>query len=409
MQKLLALVRGEQEKQIKAERLQREWKVLKALIDEKKYPEVITRAEKLPLDFAGDTDLERLVGFARAQQTQIEREVLLQETCEKIKVLCKGNRFRDAIEAAQEGLKTFPANKELLLLQGKAEIQDKKLQTRKAIEQRIRDIKVKINREKFSEAIELAKQTLVTLGPNTAVTQLLSSAQVEFETREKKRKQEREIESIRLLVERGDFEQAALTLDEALATQALETYDPRVLRVLDEIGLARSKTSSPTTGDEPQDPGLSKEYAWSGPPPIDPADVSDSHTETEIAAPQASAAPPQMSDNSAVLPPPVVEVPPAPESERAVPVAPKPFVSDPVPASPPIGPPALEPKPAGPSRDFVDTQPRIPEPRRGVGPIHLKAPPAQARLRWQRPAIVAVCVIALAWTGWYLILGEKAK
>jgi serine/threonine protein kinase len=407
VQKLLALVRGEQEKQIKAERLQREWKFLKALIDEKKYPEVITRAEKLLLDFAGDTDLERLVGFARAQQTQIEREVLLQETCEKIKALCEGNRFRDAIEAAQVGLKTFPGDKELLLLQAKAEIQDKKLQTRKAIEQRIRDIKVKINREKFSEAIELAKQTLVTLGPNTAVTQLLSSAQVEFETREKKRKQEREIESIRLLVERGDFEQAALTLDEALATQALETYDPRVLRVLDEIGLARSKTSAPTTGDEPQDPGLSKEYAWSGPPPIDPADVSDSHTETEIAAPQASATPPLMSDNSAVLPPPVVEVPPAPEGERAVPVAPKPSVSDPVPASPPIEPPALEPKPAAPSRDFVDTQPRIPEPRRGVGPVHLKAPPAQARLRWQRPAIVAVCVIALAWTGWYLILGER--
>ena len=181
---------------------------------------------------------------------------------------------------------TFPGDKELLLLQGKAEIQDKKLQTRKAIEQRIRDIKVKINREKFSEAIELAKQTLVTLGPNTAVTQLLSSAQVEFETGEKKRKQEREIESIRLLVERGDFEQAALTLDEALATQALETYDPRVLRVLDEIGLARSKTSAPTPSDEPHDPGLSKEYAWSGPPPIDPADVSDSPTQAQIAAPR---------------------------------------------------------------------------------------------------------------------------
>ena len=358
VQKLLALVQVEQEKQIKAERLQREWQVLKALIGEKKYPEVITRAEKLLLDFAGDTDLARLVEFARAQQTQIEREVLLQETCEKIKVLCAGNRFRDAIEAAQVGLKTFPGNKELLSLQEKAETQDKKLQTRKAIEQRIRDIKVKINREKFSEAIELAQQTLVTLGPNTAVTQLLSSAQVEFETREKKRKQEKEIESIRRLVERGDFEQAALTLDEALATQTLETYDPRVLRVLDEIGLAKSKASAPTPGHEPPEPGLSKEYAWSGPPPIEPADVSDPSTQTQITAPQASATPLPVSDNSPVLPPSVVEVPPAAGGEPVVPIAPERSGSDPVPAPPATEPPALEPKRGGPSQDFVVAPPK---------------------------------------------------
>jgi serine/threonine protein kinase/ketosteroid isomerase-like protein len=408
VQKLLALVQAQQEKQIKAERLQQEWKVLKTLIDEKKYSEVVTRAEKLPIDFADDTDLERLVGFARAQQTHIEQEVLLRETCEKVKALCKGNGFREAIEAAQAGLKAFPGNKELLLLQESAEIQDKKLQTRKAIEQRIRDIKVKINRERFSEAIELAKQTLVTLGPNTAVGQLLSSAQVEFKTREKKRKQDKEFESIRLLVERGDFERATLTLNEALATQTLETYDPRVLRVLDEIELAKSETSAPPPGGAgPHDPRLSKEYAWSGPPPIDPADVSETHTQTQTAAPQASAAPPLAPHDSAIMPPPVVEVPSASEAESVVPISADVPVLSSVRPPPPTEPPAFEAKRGVLPQDFVAVPPRAPESRRGFGPLHLKAPQVQASSRWKRPAIAVACVMALAWAGWYLIWEGK--
>ncbi len=172
--KLLALVQGEQEKQGKAERLRQEWTVLKELVDGKKYAEVIERAEKLRKDFPNDVDLARLVEFARTQQSQVERESLLGKACERVKSHLAANRYQEAVQAAQQALKTFPGNKDLLLLQQQAELQERKFQTRKAIEQRIRDIKVRINREKFSEAIELAKQTLVTLGPDTAVTQLLS-------------------------------------------------------------------------------------------------------------------------------------------------------------------------------------------------------------------------------------------
>ena len=80
--------------------------------------------------------------------------------------------------------------------------------------------------EKFSEAIELAQQTLVTLGPSTAVTQLLSSAKVEFKAREKKRNQEKELETIRSLVENGKLDQATQTLQRALQTEALDSFDP---------------------------------------------------------------------------------------------------------------------------------------------------------------------------------------
>ena len=158
--------------------------------------------------------------------------------------------------AAQQALKTFPGNKDLSLLQQQAELQDRKFQTRKAIEQRIRDIKVKINREQFSDAIELAKQTLVTFGPDPAVTQLLSSAEVEFKARENKRKQEQELETIRTLVDDGKIPEATAGAATGAGDRCPGDLRSRVGRISDEITSARNRSSAPPRpGPEPPPPG----------------------------------------------------------------------------------------------------------------------------------------------------------
>ena len=110
-----------------------------------------------------------------------------------------------AMRIAQDALKTFPANPEFQTLYQQSEIKQKKLQVRQQIEHRIREIRVKINREELSEAVDLAKQTLLTLGPDTDLTHLLNSAQVELQAREKKRLQEGTLETIRTLIDPGDL------------------------------------------------------------------------------------------------------------------------------------------------------------------------------------------------------------
>jgi eukaryotic-like serine/threonine-protein kinase len=377
VQKLLALVQGEQDKLGKAERLQREWKALKELVDEKKYGEVLQRANKLSIDFPNDSNLARLVEFARSQQSQLERQSLLGKSTGRVKALLVANRFQDALQAIQETLKTFPGNKELLSLQEQAEVQDRKYQTRKAIEQRIRDIKVKINREKFSEAVDLAQQTLMTLGPDTAIDQLLSSAKVELKAREKKRTQEKALETIRTLVEDGKIDQATQTLKHALETEALDSFDPRVERVSDEIDGAKNRSSGPSTpGKEPpQDPGFSKEYAWQMGPPAAP-DVIEPNTQTQLASPQASAFPPVASGPPAAPPPSVTEIPPPARVESIKPAVEEP----PAPARPPLveAPPKRKAEP----KITVETKPAIPvvPPARAVErpPVAKEAPPAPA-------------------------------
>ena len=337
VQKLLKLVQRDQEKQSKLDRLQTEWEELKKLVSTKKYPEVIARAEKLLEEFPGDSDLVRFVEFARAQQTQLEREVLLRKNCEEIQASIAENRFQDAVRAAVAALRTFPGNEELLRLQGQAELQDKKQQTRKAIEQRVKDIRVKINREKFSDAIKLAKETLVTLGPDTDINQLLNSAEVEFLARDKKRKQEQELESIRLLLKRGQLEDATQALNQSLVAETLVNFDPRVQRIADEIDAARTQASSPAPSkpDSSPPPGLSKEYAWEGSPPPDLGGV-DAASQTKLAEPQSS--PSSASMSSAPVAPAVPEAP-------APPIAAPPPVFRPQPQPPTILPERPKPTP----------------------------------------------------------------
>ncbi len=185
------------------------------------------------------------------------------------------NRFEDALRAANKGLQKFPGNLELLNLAQQAETQQRKLEVRQQIEMRIKEIRVKINREKFSEAIDLAEQTLVTLGPDTDLKQLLNSAQVEIAAREKKREQEKTIETIRTLVESGELEAATLAVDEALKTNAVETFDPRIQRLSGQIKDARTQAEqksmpAPISAPPADD---SREYAFLEPPPMPSAPV----------------------------------------------------------------------------------------------------------------------------------------
>ena len=166
------------------------------------------------------------------------------------------------MRAVQNALKTFPGNAELQNLYEQSEIQQKKLQVRQQIEHRIREIRFKINREELSEAVDLAQQTLMTLGPDTDLTQLLNSAQIELEAREKKRLQEGTLETIRILIDAGDLELASQTIDEVVESQTLDSFDPRIERLSARIKEAKTSSTGEATSTPPVTRGLSKEYAF---------------------------------------------------------------------------------------------------------------------------------------------------
>jgi hypothetical protein len=212
--------------------------------------------------------LTRLVEFARKQQAQMEHESRLQAALAEVQAHLNANRFMDAATAARDALEVFPGNARFTALLEQAQAGEKKEIVRKLIERRIREIKVKINRGDLSDAKAMAREALTTLGPDTDVNQLLASAEVEYEAREKKKKQEQQLENIRSLIQSGKNDEAATKLDEVMKAGDFHVLDPRLYQVADEIEAARGAAAASTvaaTAAEP--PDEAREYAvLEGPP-----------------------------------------------------------------------------------------------------------------------------------------------
>lgn len=305
IEKLRANIEHDREKQSRKDRLQRELDDLKKIISEKKYAEVLFRAEGLLADFPGNIDLVRLLDFARSQQSQIEREALLRSTINEIKAHARSNRFTEAIAAAKDGLKAFPQNAELLYILEQTEAQQEKERTRRLIEQAVREIRYKINRSDLSEAIDLAKRTLAAAGPDTELSQLLSSALVELRAREKKREAERKLEEVRTLMNSGDLDAAEQTLVGAVTAEILDGLDPHVSRISQEIAVGRTAIKAPSSTPAAAPPvNSSKEYAFLGPAPEVEEPPSEQRAPSEQPAPQAGTA-------QSLTPPKLAESPPA--------------------------------------------------------------------------------------------------
>ncbi|HEX4379315.1 MAG TPA: serine/threonine-protein kinase, partial [Candidatus Acidoferrum sp.] len=272
--KLRALAQHEHEKQTKDERIQRELAALKKLMSEQNYRAVIARTEELLTEFPGETNFRRLSDFATGQQESVEKETLVRNALQDAAAHFDARRYKECIEAAQNGLKVVPANPELLRLCNDAETQQKRRDVHEKIEERVRQIRGKIYREELSGAITLAKETLQSLGADTDVSQLLTSAQVEYDAREQKSSQESTLQTVLTLIECGQIEAASQVLDSALEMNAAEKSDPRVEEIAARIDKAKSVIPpEPITATHAFSPEPQKEYAFfqTAPIPIDPS------------------------------------------------------------------------------------------------------------------------------------------
>ena len=267
--KLLALVQHEQEKRARAATLSREWEVLKKLISEKSYDEAVTQGEKLLGDFPGEADLERLVDFARRQRAQSEREVRLRHSVEQVRQRLKSGQFAEAATAAQKALADFHENTELAALLQQAQARVKKESVRQLIEKRVHEIKFKINRGELSDAKKLAQETLLTVGPDTDVQQMLTFAEAEYDAKKMKERQDQKLETIRTLIQSGNLTEATAVLGEAMKSRGFDVLDPRAYTLAEEIETAR-KARAPTYPLPMADPGnQAREYAVPEGPPLE--------------------------------------------------------------------------------------------------------------------------------------------
>src|SRR2546422_1214567 len=422
--KLYKIAQQEHEEQKRLARLQQEREALKNLVNEEKYAEAVARGQKLLQEFSGDFEVSRLVEFARARQTQQEQSARLRQILAELQSSLEAGRYEAALQAAQKGLATSPGDAELLRLREQALTKQKEKEKRDLIERRIRDIRAMIIRDELTEAITLARQTLMTAGADTDITQLLRAAEMEHAERERRKAQDRDVDAARTLIEDGDLDEASRVIQRAMETKLFDTYDPRVQEILEEIeekkkapaALAPAEASWPPA--KPAEPATAYVYqsaASQQSVPIAPTDASSAETPGASAAPAplaraatASAAP---ESSARAATPPVVQPVTPPVGQTVPPLAIQPANSPVVPThQPEAALPAAQVTPATPSapkEPVAAPRPRVARPST-ERPVAI--PPAVPAPVWKRPGAIAaaalglVALVAMLWVGSHFLL-----
>ncbi|MGB7284343.1 MAG: protein kinase [Candidatus Acidiferrum sp.] len=239
------LAQQEEQEQNRQKRLEAEITVLRALLGEGKYRQVVTKGEPLLQEYPQEYELKELVNYARGEVAQQEQKRKEEEREKQIQGFLMCERYGEALQTARKAIEEFPKQDAFRKLATEAEAlkkeQDDRERARNEMQRRVREINSKISMDKITDAIDLAQQTMETLGPDPNVTQLLQGAE---EKKKKKEVQEQKVAALQTLVSKGDHVAATRLFDEVMATQMLQPSDPRMLEL-------RGKIANLASGQQP--------------------------------------------------------------------------------------------------------------------------------------------------------------
>jgi anti-sigma28 factor (negative regulator of flagellin synthesis) len=254
VQKLHEHVIHEKEETARKLKLNTEITALRSRVNTGKFSEAIARGEKLLKEFPQDTDVADLVSFARGELEQLERRRKKEEFLQGIEKKIEAEQFKNAVATAEKAVARFPEDREIALALEQARGKLKEKEDHELLQRRVTEIRAKINKGQHTDAVDLARQTLATLGHNDQAADLLRMAEIELtQKREREREQEQQILLAQTVVEEGRYADATQIIRGALETRLLSRRDPRVLDLLKRI---REKKAAPAqneaVGDETQ-------------------------------------------------------------------------------------------------------------------------------------------------------------
>jgi serine/threonine protein kinase len=237
---LQTLLSQEEQEEKRKKRLEEELANLRSLVTAGRLREAVTKGEVLLKEFPQEYEVHDLVTYARGEVAQQEQKKHEQEREKQVRGLLEALRYREAGEAARRAVQEFPKQEVFRSLAAEAEekwkeqLEREKIQ--REVQQRIQEIRSKIRRQELTDAIDMARQTLATFGPDTDVTQLLHAAEVEADQRNRKRdERNQQIKAARSLVEKEDFAGATELLKSAIANRIIEPADTQTKMLLAEI------------------------------------------------------------------------------------------------------------------------------------------------------------------------------
>jgi serine/threonine protein kinase len=219
----------EEQEQKRQKRLESEITGLRGLLGAGKFKQVVAKGEPLLEEYPQEYELKELVNYARGEVAQQEQKRKEEEREKQIQGFLMCERYAEALDTARKAVEEFPKQDGFRKLAAEAEAlkkeQEDRERARNEMQRRVREINSKIKQDKITDAIDLAQQTMETMGADPGVTQLLQGAE---EKRKKKEDAERKVTALETLVNKGDHAGATQLFNEVMATQILQPSDPRL-------------------------------------------------------------------------------------------------------------------------------------------------------------------------------------
>jgi serine/threonine protein kinase len=262
-----SLVLQQKEGEARQKQTSTELQKLRALLESGKYEEAATRGEALLRESPQDFELREVVKFAREELSQNARKQGFDELIAGIHKQMSAHQFGDAIKIAERGLLEFPGNSELKDVLDSAKLEQKDQEGRERLEGHIREIEALIHKDELTEAIDMARQTLMTVGPSSAVTKLLKTAEIEYKSRGKQKDQNLGLVTLRTLIANDQLEEAKSAIQESIRSELFEPSDPRIATLSETIAEKESANivapATPASESKPEATGsgqFAKEY-----------------------------------------------------------------------------------------------------------------------------------------------------
>jgi serine/threonine protein kinase len=223
---------------------------LRTLMSQGKHAEVIVRGKELQREFPWDSELSELLVSARSEQSQVEQRIRLEQLTGEIQEMIDRGNFGEAIQTAETALSEFPNSAEILTLGERARNEQAEKTKQQLIKRRIRDVERMLKHHQLTDAVDLARQTITTLGNDPRLIAALQQGEKELEFREQKRQRQVEtVERAHSLLNDGKLSDAALLLKDAIESKLFSSDDLAVRALFEEIGSRRR----PPTGSESQE------------------------------------------------------------------------------------------------------------------------------------------------------------
>jgi eukaryotic-like serine/threonine-protein kinase len=234
-------------------------KSFRSLVLQQKEGEAATRGEALLRESPQNFELREVVKFAREELSQSARKQGLEELIAEINKQMLAHQFADAIKNAERGLLEFSGNSELQELLDSAKLEQKDQEGRERLEGHIREIEALIHKDELTEAIDMARQTLVTVGPSSAVTKLLKTAEIEYKSRSKQKGQNLGLATLQTLIANDQLEEAKSAIEESIRSELFEPCDPRLTTLSATIAEKESANIvAPSVRASASDPGTTR-------------------------------------------------------------------------------------------------------------------------------------------------------